>query len=58
MLVVPQAPQSVLPIEDSFSNQEMRTFSDISLQVKPLTQVCEGEKQSQILSTTSPLWFW
>ena len=29
-----------------------------SLQVKHLTQVCEGEKQSQLLSTTSPLWFW
>jgi len=30
----------------------------ISLQVKYLTQVCEGEKQSPLLSTTSPLWFW
>jgi len=30
----------------------------ISLQVKHLTQVCEGGKQSQLLSTTSPLWFW
>jgi len=30
----------------------------ISLQVRHLTQVCEGEKQSQLLSTTSPLWFW
>jgi len=30
----------------------------ISLQVKYLTQVCEGKKQSQLLSTTSPLWFW
>jgi len=39
----------------------MRTFSvsaHISLQVKHLTQVCEGEKQIQLLSTTSPLWFW
>jgi len=30
----------------------------ISLQVKHLTQVCEGEKQSQLLSTTLPLWFY
>ena len=30
----------------------------ISLQVKHLAQVCEGEKQSQLLSTSSPLWFW
>jgi len=30
----------------------------ISLQVKHLTQVCAGEKQSQLLSTTAPLWFW
>jgi len=30
----------------------------ISLQVKHLTQACEGGKQSQLLSTTSPLWFW
>ena len=26
--------------------------------MKHLTQVCEGEKQSQLLTTTSPLWFW
>jgi len=30
----------------------------ISVQVKHLTQVCEGEKLSQLLSTTSSLWFW
>jgi len=30
----------------------------ISLQVKQSTQVCGGEKQSQLLSTTSALWFW
>ena len=30
----------------------------ISLQVIYLTQVCEGEKQSQFLSITSLLWFW
>ena len=29
MLVVPQALKSVLPVEDSFSNEEMRTFSRI-----------------------------
>ena len=27
MLVAPQALKSVLPVEDSFSNKEMRTFS-------------------------------
>ena len=61
MLMAPQALKSVLPVEDSFSNKEMRTFSrisaDISLLVKQ-TQVCEGEKQNQLVSTTSPLWFW
>ena len=39
----------------------MRTLflsAHTSLQLKHLTQVCEGEKQSQFLSTTSPLWFW
>ena len=30
----------------------------ISLHVKHLTQVCAGEKQSHLLSSTSPLWFW
>jgi len=30
----------------------------ISIQVKHLAQVCEGKKQSQLHSTTSPLWFW
>ena len=30
----------------------------ISPEVKHFTQVCKGEKQSQLLSTTSPLWFW
>jgi len=29
MLVAPQALKSVLPVEDSFSNKEMRTFSRI-----------------------------
>jgi len=61
MLVAPQAFKSVFPVEDSFSNKELRTFSrirHISLQVKHLTQVCVERKQSQLLSTTSPLWFW
>jgi len=51
----------LLPVEDSSSNKELRTFSrirDISLQVKHLTQVLEGGKQSQLLLTTSSLWFW
>jgi len=29
MLVAPQALKSVFPVEDSFSNKEMRTFSRI-----------------------------
>jgi len=29
MLVDPQAPKSVLPVKDSFSNKELRTFSRI-----------------------------
>jgi len=33
-------------------------FAHINLQVKHLTQVCEGDNQSQLLSITSPLWFW
>jgi len=33
-------------------------FAHKSLQVKHLTQVCEGEKQSQLLPITLPLWFW
>jgi len=57
--VAPQALTSMLPVEDSFSNKEMRTFSRIRAhQSTNETQVCEGQKQSQLLSTTSPLWFW
>jgi len=59
--MVPQALKSLLPVADSFSNKEMHTFSRIRAHqstMKHLTQVCEGEKQSQLLSTTSPLWFW
>jgi len=54
MLVPSQALKSVLRVKGSFSNKEMHTFSRIrahSLQVKHLTQVCEGEKQSQLVST-------
>jgi len=59
MLVAPQALNSVLPVADSFSNKEMRTFSRIPAhQSTSDTQVCEGQKQSQLLSITSPLWFW
>jgi len=63
MLVASQAIKSVLRVANFFSNKKRRTFSrslyaHISLQVKHLTQVCEGEKQSQFLSNTLPLWFW
>jgi len=63
MLVAAQALKSVLPVEDSFSNKKMRTFSRIrahqsTSETFRLTQVCEGEKQSQLPSTTSPLWCW
>ena len=59
--MAPQALKSVLPAADSFhNNKEMRTFSRIrehQSKVKHLTQACEREKQSQLLSITSPLWF-
>jgi len=63
MLVAPQALKSMLPVEDSFSTiirqcAHLVVSAHISLQVKHLTQVCEGQKQSQLLSITSPLWFW
>jgi len=59
MLVAPQGLKNVLPVEDSFSNKEMRRLSRIRAhQSTNETQVCEGQKQSQLLSTTSPLWFW
>jgi len=59
MLVATQAVKRVLPVADSFSNKAMHTFSRIGIhQSRSETQVCEGEKQSQLLSTTSPLWFW
>ena len=52
---------SVPPIADSFSSKEMRTFSLIHAHQsirETINTVCEGEKQSQLLSTTSALWFW
>jgi len=61
LLVAPQAVTSVLSVADSFSNQEMRTFGRIRAHEstsETLTQVCEGEKQSQLLSTTLSLLFW
>jgi len=61
LLVAPQALRSLLSVEDSFSNKEMCTFSRIRAHQstsETLTQVYEGEKQSQLLSTASPLWFW
>jgi len=60
MLVNPQALKSVLSVEDSFliwKCAHLVVFAHINLQVKHLTQICEGEKQSRLLSTTSPLWF-
>jgi len=45
-MVAPQAVNSVLPVEDLFCNEEMRTFSRIGAH---LTQTCDGEKQSQLL---------
>ena len=61
MLVAPQALKSVLPVEDSFSNKEMRTFSRIREHQstrKTFNTRLWRKKQSQLLSTTSPLWFW
>jgi len=54
---------SFQPNIHSFSDNEMRTFSRIrahqsTSETFNLTHVCEGEKQSQLLSITSPLWFW
>jgi len=62
MLVAPQALKSVIPVEDFFTTviKKCAHFASahISLQVKHLTQVCDGEKQSQLLLTTSLLWLW
>ena len=48
MLVATQAIESVLPVEDSVSNKEAHLVvsAHISLQVKYLTQVCEGENKA------------
>jgi len=60
MLVALQALKSVLPVADSFANQEMRTFSRIRAHqsTSETVNTCDREKQSQLLSATSPLWFW
>jgi len=59
MFVAPPALKNVLPVEDSLRKcAHLVVSAQISLQVKHLTQVCQGEKQSQHLSTTSPLWLW
>jgi len=59
MLVAPQALKSVIPVEDFFGNKERHSFSRIRVhQSTSETQVCEGQNQSQLLSTTSPLWLW
>jgi len=57
--MAPQALKSVVPVEDSFCNKEMRSFSRIRAhQSTSEAQVSERQKQAQLLSTTSPLWFW
>ena len=59
MLVAPQALKSVLPVADSFSDNEMRTFSRVGAHQPTVKHLyCEGGKQIQLLSTTSPLYFW
>jgi len=58
--VAPQAVKSVLPVEDSFSNKEMRTFGRIRAHqyTSKTINASLKDKQSQLLLTTSPLWFW
>jgi len=61
LLVAPQALTSVLPVEDSSFNQEMQPFSRNHAHQstsETIKQDCEGQKQSQLLSNTLPLWFW
>jgi len=61
MLVAPQALKSVLPVEDSFSDKEMHTFSRIRTHQstsETFNTSLWRKKQSQLLSTTSRLWFW
>jgi len=58
MIVAPQVLKSVLQVEDSFSDKEMRTFSRIRAHQstsKTINTICEGEKQNQLLSTTLSL---
>jgi len=61
MLVAPQALKSMLPIEDSFSNKEMRTFNRIHTHQstsETFNTSLWRTKTSKLLSITSPLWFW
>ena len=61
MLVAPQALKNVLSVEDSFSDKEMRTFGRIRAHQstsETFNTSLRRKKQSQLLSTTSPLWFW
>ena len=61
MPLVPQALKSVLPVEDSFSSKEMHTFRRIRAH-QSTSEIFNTslwrKKQSQLLSTTSRLWFW
>ena len=61
LLVEPQALKSLFSVEYVFLIRKcphLVVSAHVSLQVLRLTHVCEGEKQSQLLSTTSPRWFW
>jgi len=51
----------VIPVEDLFSNKEMRTFRRIRAHQstsETFKTSLRREKQSQLLSTTAPLLFW
>jgi len=54
--VAPQALKSVVSVADSFSNKEVRTLSRIRAHqsTSEVINTCDGEKQSQLLSATSP----
>jgi len=58
--VAPQALNSMLPVEDSFSDKEVHTLSRIRAHqsTSEAINTCDGEKQSLLLSATSPFWFW
>jgi len=58
MLVTPQALKRVFPVEDSFSNMAMRTFSRIGAHQSTSETFKTSlwwRKTSRGLSTTSPL---